>query len=270
MEKHTRKRGRPKSFHDKGAENRIQSLDRAFDVLEVIAAGGGLTLSEIADQLGQSPATVYRILSTLAARDVLEMDTASQEWFIGPASFRLGSAFLKRSGIAERARPAMRSLMVETGETANLGIEADGQVLFLSQVETHESIRAFFPPGTQSPMHASGIGKALLAFADDARIEAYLSGHDLAVFTENTIADKTALRAELATIRAQGFAFDNEEKSKGMRCVAAPVLNNFGEVVAGISISGPSARLTLEKIADVSARVVAQAHKLSLSLGFQG
>jgi len=270
MEPPKRQRGRPKSFTDKSGEARIQSLDRALDVLECVAAGSGLTLTEIADDLGQSPATIYRILTTFAARGALEIYPATQEWFIGPSSFRIGSAFLRRSGMVERARPIMRSLMVETGETANLGVENDDQVLFLSQVETHENIRAFFPPGARSPMHASGIGKALLAHADTDRIERYIRRKKLSRFTENTISDPDALRNELHRIKEQGYAFDDEEKSIGMRCVAVPVFNSFGETVAGLSISGPSARLTLDRIASVSVVVIAQAKVLSQNLGFEG
>jgi len=270
MESPKRQRGRPKSFSDKTGEARIQSLDRALDVLGTVAAGSGLTLTEIADDLGQSPATIYRILTTFAARGALEIDPATQEWFVGPSSFRIGSAFLRRSGMVERARPMMRSLMVETGETANLGVENDGQVLFLSQVETHENIRAFFPPGAQSPMHASGIGKALLAHADPDHIERYIKRRTLTRFTQNTISDQDMLRAEMLRIKRQGYAFDDEEKSIGMRCVAAPVFNNFGETVAGISISGPSARLTLDRIEAVSQVVIEQARALSQSLGYEG
>lgn len=269
MEQTKRQRGRPKSFTDKTGEARIQSLDRALDVLGCIAAGSGLTLTEIADDLGQSPATIYRILTTFAARGALEIDPATQEWYVGPSSFRIGSAFLRRSGMVERARPMMRILMVETGETANLGVENDQQVLFLSQVETHENIRAFFPPGAQSPMHASGIGKALLAHAGADRIERYIKRKKLSRFTENTINDPEALRAELARIKAQGYAFDDEEKSIGMRCVAVPVFNGFGETVAGLSISGPSARLTLDRIGFVSGAVIKQANVLSQSLGYE-
>ena len=265
-----RQRGRPKSFADNSKETRIQSLDRALDVLNCVAQGSGLTLTEIADELEQSPATIYRILTTFAAHDALEIDPASQEWFVGPASFRIGSAFLRRTGLVERARPNMRVLMVETGETANLGVESDGQVLFLSQVETHENIRAFFPPGAQSPMHASGIGKALLAHADASQIERYVEREELTKFTENTICDQSALRAELERVKQQGYAFDNEEKSTGMRCIAAPIFNSFGEPVAGISVSGPSARMTLERVGPVCEAVIEQARTLSQSLGFEG
>jgi len=268
MKKETRLRGRPKAFLPKKDQTRIQSLDRAVDVMECVASGGGITLSEIASELDQSPATVYRILSTFSTRDVLSMDAASQEWFVGPASFRIGSAFLRRSNVVERARPVMRRLMVKSGETANLGVENGRQVLFLSQVETQQNIRAFFPPGAQSPMHASGIGKALLAFTDASQIDSYIENTKLEAFTANTIATEEALRAELKLIKSTGFAFDNEEKNTGMRCVAAPIFNAFGEVVAGISISGPSERLSLERIGAVGALVLEQANLLSAGSGY--
>ncbi len=161
----------------------------------------------------------------------------------------------------------MRQLMIETGETSNLGIEKADQVLFVSQVETHEAIRAFFPPGTRSPMHASGIGKALLAFMPAERGAAILKRQTLERFTENTIVEPARLKAELAQIRAQGFAFDNEEKAVGMRCIAAPVLNVFGEVVAGISVSGPSSRMRRDRIASIGALASDVAARLSRNLG---
>jgi len=258
-----RLRGRPKSFYDKGAQNKIQSLDRALNVLDCLATGGGMSLSEIATDLKQSPATIYRILSTYESRQIVAMDPISQEWFIGAESFRLGSAFLRRTGVVERARPVMRALMEETGETANLGTEVSDDVMFLSQVETHENIRAFFPPGAKSPLHASGIGKALLAYAEPGRIEKYLNQKHLESFTPNTLTDHQVLRDELAKIKTQGFAFDNEEKSTGMRCIAAPIFNFYREPVAGISISGPSTRLPLERIDHFSKIVMEKAALLS-------
>ncbi len=266
MPQQKRKRGRPKGFSE-STGTRIQALERAMDVLEQVARADGQSLSEIAEALEQSPATIYRILTTFAARGMLETDPVSQQWHIGPAAFRAGNAFLRRSGMVERARPLMRALMQETGETANLGVENAGQVLFLSQVETDQAIRAFFPPGTLSPMYASGIGKALLAHLDPPAIERYLARTELVRFTDSTICQPEALRHELERIREQGYAFDNEEKSPGMRCVAAPVFNAHGEVVGGISVSGPTARLSLQRIRDICELVRLRAGALSRALG---
>jgi len=262
-----RRRGRPRAFHDKTAENTVQSLDRALTILEALADSGGIGLSALAAQLEQAPATVYRVLITFQGHGMAELDPATQAWNIGPRAFLVGSAFLRRTSVVERARPVLRALMADTGETANLGIAQGDTVLFLSQVETHASIRAFFPPGTQSPLHASGIGKALLAAFDADRLQAYLNRAELTRFTAATLTSPDALLADLTRTRARGYAFDNEEKNEGMRCIAAPVLNAFGEPVAGISVSGPSARMPEAETDRIGARVRAAAATLSEGLG---
>ena len=262
-----RLRGRPRGTTAQGGQTTIQSLDRALDVLDTLASSGGLALSELATQLDQSPSTLYRVLVTLEARDVVEIDPTAQTWHIGAAAFRLGSAFLRRMNVVERSRPVMRALMEETGETANLGVEKSGMVVFVSQVETPETIRAFFPPGTLSEMHASGIGKALLSRYSDHRLASYLRNHPLERFTDNTITDEAALREELGRIRDAGYSHDDEERTAGMRCIAAPVIDIHGEAVAGISVSGPTHRMSEGKIDEVSAKVCEAAHALSRSLG---
>lgn len=263
----TRARGRPKSFYDKGSQNTIQSVDRALDVLAILATKDGMTLSEISAELEQSPATIYRVLTTLQAREVVEITPTSQLWNIGPAAFQIGASFLRRSSVVERSRPVMRDLMMQTGETANLGIENSDAVMFVSQVETHQSIRAFFPPGTQSPMHASGIGKALLSHYSADRVKQLIKKCPLEKFTDKTIVEPDRLFEELEHIRVTGFSFDDEEKNVGMRCIAAPILNFFGEAVAGISVSGPTHRMTLDRIEPISKAVRDAAEILSASSG---
>ncbi len=261
-----RPRGRPRAFGDRTEQNTIQSLDRAMMILERLAASGGMTLTEIATELDQSPATAYRVLTTLETRDIVETDQANQTWHVGAGAFRIGSAFLRRTNIVERARPIMRDLMDVTGETANLGVESGDLVLFVSQVETHESIRAFFPPGSLSPMHASGIGKALLAEYPEARVRR-LAARGFERFTGRTLSSMDALLADLAVTRTRGFSIDDEEKNEGMRCVAAPIFNATGEAVAGISISGPSARVTPARIPEMGGHVRGAADALSAALG---
>ena len=154
-------RGRPKAFNDKTDQNTVQALDRGLDILTHVALNPGRTLSEIAEDTGEAIATVFRALVTLQGHGMVEVDEPGQFWHIGPGAFRVGSAFLRRTKVVERARQPMDQLMRETGETANLGIEVKDEVFFVAQVETYEAIRAFFPPGTRAPMHSSGIGKAL-------------------------------------------------------------------------------------------------------------
>ena len=262
-----RARGRPRGWDDKTEQNTIKSLDRAMEIFEYLSTHQGLPLSQLASDLDQSPATVYRVLVTLETRGLVEFDPEEQFWHIGSRAFVIGTRFLRRTSLVDRARPILRDLMEATGETANLGVERGGKVLFLNQVETHESIRAFFPPGTLSDMHASGIGKALLANMEPRRLKAWLRDRDLARFTQHTIADPDALIDELELTRARGYSIDAEEKNIGMRCIAAPVYNMYGEVVAGISVSGPTSRIGLLSIEDISATVMQAARDLSQAIG---
>ncbi|MDP4022084.1 IclR family transcriptional regulator [Methylobacterium sp. NEAU 140] len=267
MEAGNRRRGRPKGFGGAKPADTIQALDRALDVLDVLAASDGLTLSELAGRLDQSVATMHRVLATLERRAFVEISADRQEWHVGAEAYRLGSAFLRRSNVVERSRSTMWALMQETGETSNLGVEKEGHVLFVSQVETHETIRAFFPPGTLSPLHASGIGKALLGTFEPARIDRLFRGKDLERFTDKTVATLAQLRDEIAATRARGYAIDDEERTTGMRCVAAPILNVHGEAVAGISVSGPTHRVTDERVREIGERVRKGAAAVSRLLG---
>ncbi|MFN3936702.1 MAG: HTH-type transcriptional regulator BhcR [Gemmobacter sp.] len=250
-----RARGRPRAFHDRTEQNTVQALDRALSLLSVLAESPGLTLSELAGTTGQAPATVYRALITFQGHGMVEMEEPGQVWHVGSGAFRIGASFLRRTKVVERARQPMDGLMRATGETANLGIENRDEVLFLAQVETHEAIRAFFPPGTKGPMHASGIGKALLAWYPAERIAAILARQGLPGFTPRTLTDPDMLAADLAVTRARGFAVDDEERAPGMRCIAAPVFNGLGEPVAGLSVSGPTFRLPVEEAAALGALV---------------
>ena len=260
-------RGRPRAWHDKTAQNTIKSLDRAMEVFEFLSSSQGLTLTELAEALDQSPATVYRILVTLELRRLVEFDAVDQHWNIGSNAFVIGARYLRRTSLVDRARPVMRRLMEETGETANLGIEKENQVLFLSQVETLATIRAFFPPGTLSQMHASGIGKAILAYMSDDRLDRFLSSTTLDGFTQNTVTSVSKLKVELQEIKDRGFSVDNEEKNVGMRCIAAPVFDMNGEVIAGISVSGPTSRIKAELTFDLIGPVINAAKELTGAIG---
>ncbi|MEL7256911.1 MAG: HTH-type transcriptional regulator BhcR [Pseudomonadota bacterium] len=262
-----RARGRPRGWDDKTEQNTIKSLDRAMEVFEFLSEDQGKALSTLASDTGQSPATLYRILTTLEGRGLVEFDADAQVWYIGARAFVIGARFLRRTSLVERARPILRKLMERTGETANLGIQKGADVLFLSQVETHASIRAFFPPGTLSPMHSSGIGKALLAEMDDERLVRTLTGRTLEPFTPHTITSLDALRADLAETRARGYSIDGEERNLGMRCIAAPVFDMTQEAVAGISVSGPTSRVDVPSTTELSAAVKDAARELSFAVG---
>jgi IclR family acetate operon transcriptional repressor len=262
-----RRRGRPRAFNAPAEPNAVQSLDRALRILAIVAEADGLSLSEAAERSALAPSTAYRMLTTLQNHGMVEFAEAQQLWSIGVEAYRIGSAFLRRRKLVDRARPVMQELMEETGETANLGVAEDDCVVFVSQVETHQAIRAFFRPGSRSPFHASGIGKAILAHLGPGRAGAIIARTGLEAFTDRTLADRRRLAADLGTIRARGWSVDDEERYPGMRCVAAAIFNEFAEPVGGISISGPTVRVTPDRLASIGPQVREAAAAVTSMIG---
>ncbi|MEX0374389.1 HTH-type transcriptional regulator BhcR [Spiribacter pallidus] len=262
-----RRRGRPRTGTPETSGSINQALDRGLIILEHLATGDAQTLSDLAVDAGLSTSTVYRLLVTLARRGLVEFDEPTQTWSIGVEAFRIGSAFRRRTNVIEAARPIMRALMTQTGETCNLGIAEGDVVIFVSQVETHHPIRAFFRPGTRTPLHASGIGKALLAQTHRGRYQDWAAQNPRERFTAHTLTDPAALATALEQTQQRGWALDDEESTAGMRCLAAAVFDEYGEAVAGISISGPLARLSDAALPGLSDQVRGAAAALTEAIG---
>lgn len=262
-----RQRGRPRAFNAPADAAQVQSLDRALRILAIVAEGSGLSLSEVANASGIAASTAYRMLTTLETHGMVEFDKSDQLWSIGVETYRMGAAFLRRRKLVDRARIVMQELMEKTGETANLGLAEDDCVVFVSQVETHQAIRAFFRPGTRSPFHASGIGKAVLAYLDGDRVAAISRKAGLEAFTGKTLATLPALALDLKDIRERGWSVDDEERNLGMRCVAAAIFNEFGEPIGGVSVSGPTARVTSERLVEIGPLVRDAAVEITKMIG---
>ena len=262
-----RPRGRPRNPMSEPDTGTVRALDRGLQLLRLLAREHRITLSSLAMQTGIPPPTAHRLLATLQSHRFAEFDENTQEWMIGVEAFRIGSGFLKRTQLVDASRDIMHRLMIETGETANLAIADDGDMVFVGQVETHNPIRAFFPPGARTPMHASGTGKALLAQLSRREVESLLQRKGLAEFTPRTLTKPDLLFAELEATRARGWAFDDEERYAGMRCIAAPVFNAYGDTVAGISVSGPTVRFTEPEISRLSNQVKKAAADLTERIG---
>ncbi len=247
-----RTRGRPRSTGpDKASgSGAVQALQRGLVLLAALAKQDKATLTELALGTGMPPSTAHRLLMTLQAHGYTDFDDATNMWMIGVEAFRTGNSFLRRTKVVDAARDVMRDLVAQTGETANLAIADEGEVVFLSQVESPNPIRASFSAGSRTPMHASGIGKAMLASLEQRDIERLLQKTGLPEFTPNTRTSPVTLFESLDQIRSRGWSLDDEERHPGMRCVAAAIHNHYGEAVAGVSISGPNSRFTNDAIGE--------------------
>lgn len=262
-----RNRGRPRSVSVHKEAGVVQALDRGLNLLSILARDGMANLTDLAMKTGMPPSTAHRLLSTMEAHGMVSFTEASQEWRVGINAFRIGNAFLDGTELMTAGRDVMRRLMEETGETANMAVAEAGDVVFVSQIETQQPIRAFFRPGTRSPMHVSGIGKALLAEMPRTEVEKVLQRKGLPERTEKTLRTPDALFEDLEKTRARGWSFDDEEATLGMRCVAAPIFNMYGEAFAGISVSGPTVRLTDRLVAEIAPMVRRAAADVTDAMG---
>lgn len=261
-----RPRGRPPST--RGAVSApVQSLDRALGLMELIAEADGLTLTEVAQRAGVAPSTAHRILTTLETHEYVTHDAASGLWLIGVKAFQVGSAFLRNRKLVDAGRGEMRKLMETTGESVNLAVEDGGGIVFVSQIESHHPIRAFHRPGSRGTIHASGVGKVLLASRTEAEVRNLLHKTGLPRFTHKTLVDAGKFLQELRTVRTRGWAIDDEERLSGMRCVAAAIYNEHGEAVAGVSVSGPTERMSHERIGELGPLVRRACDEITHSIG---
>ncbi len=262
-----RPRGRPRSSSTEGSGGTVQALDRGLALLTALSRQDQVTLTELSFQIGLPPSTAHRLLTTLQKHGFAAFDEVTQGWMVGLETFRIGSAFLRRTNLVEASQAMMQQLMEETGETANLAIPDGGDVVFVSQVETHNPIRAFFRPGTRTPMHASGIGKALLASMPRRNVEKLLQKAGLPEFTPKTLTSPDSLFVNLEATAGRGWSFDDEERYLGMRCVASTVFGPQAEPVAGLSVSGPTVRLPDNLVEEIGPRVRRLAAEITASIG---
>ncbi len=267
QDKHKRPRGRPRSATTDSAPSTVQALDRGLTLLRELARARSSTLSDLAIRTKMPPSSTHRILTTLQKHGYVEFDEATQEWMIGIEAFRIGNTYLVRTNLVEAARKTLRRLMEETGETANLGIADNGDVVFVDQVETQNPIRAFFSPGTRGHMHSSGIGKSLLADMPQRDVEKILQEKGQPEFTQKTLTSSEALFNDLDTTRKRGWSIDDEERYSGMRCVASNIYNTFGEAIAGISVSGPTVRFPNHVISELGPKVKQAADEVTNAIG---
>lgn len=259
------RRGRKPGEH--AAPASVQVLDRALKLLAIVAERDGATLSEVADAAGMAPSTTHRLLTSLAAHGMLAAEPDTGSWTIGVKAFEIGSAFLRSRKLGAIGRPLLKRLMEASGETANIAVEDGGDVVFIAQHESHAPMRAFFRPGRRGPLHASGVGKAILSAWPEREIRARLDGRKLERFTDRTLTTPPKLVADVAAARQRGWSLDDGEHTVGMRCVAAPVFNEYGEPVGGISVSGPAVRVTDDRLAALGRLVCGAAEALTAAIG---
>lgn len=235
----------------------VKSADRTLVILELLA-GGRHRLSEIAERLRLPMSSVHGLLGTLVYRGFAEFDPASKTYRLGLKAWTVGQGYTGHRDIVGLATPLMERLAEQTGETVQLS-RLDGlDNVYIAIAESPQPMKLVSAVGMRLPAYTTGLGKALLGALPDDELRERLSGVTLRGFTEHTITEVPRLLAELERIRAQGYATDDEEYIVGCRCVAMPIHDHAGEVLAAMSVSAPTPRCgpdwteqTRQRLADV-------------------
>lgn len=241
----------------------IQSLARGLAILDLFAqTDHSLSITEIAQALSIDKSSASRMVRTLVNHDYVQPDGQTRRYRLGKRLHLIGWQLVNRMPVREKAHPYLELLVQQTGECAHTAVYSQGKALVIDDVEAQASLRVSGGTGRLIPLHCTAIGKSLLAFGDmvfPTELKSYMPG---------TITDAEALETHLAQIRVQGYAIDNEEHEPGVRCLAAPVFDYLGAAIASIGISGPTVRITQERIPSLAAHVIRAAHALSVDLGY--
>jgi len=246
----------------------IKVLNKTFSILEILLQqGSAMNMTEISKKLDLYPSTTHRILDTLKHWGYVEQEPNNQEYQLGLKVLELGMAKLQQIDLVREAAPYLKELVNQCNETVHLGVLEKGEVLYLAKEESSQTIRMLSYIGKRVPLHCTALGKILLAYMPEEERKKILEDRVLPRLTEKTITDKGTLEKELNKVKEQGFALDQEENEKDVRCIAAPIRNYQGKVIAAISISGPAFRIDKKVQNNLKVALIETSTKISKRLG---
>lgn len=241
------------------------TVSKALDVLDRVAAfGRPVRFSELLEESPFPKATLYRLVQTLTRQGMLAHEPERGTYALGMRLVRLAHAAWRQSSLAPVARPHVEALAQDLGETVHLAQLDFGQVLYVDKRTARQPVEMFSQAGKVGPAYCTGVGKAMLAFLPEAELKPALAQQAFHRFTPNTLTSETALRRELAAIRARGYAFDREEHEPEIICVALPILSAAGRVLGALSVTGTTGRTSLETLESLVPRIRAAVEAIAV------
>ncbi|MGD0740004.1 MAG: IclR family transcriptional regulator [Terracidiphilus sp.] len=247
---------------------KVQALDRAFAVLDLLGESETpLGLAQVAASLQLHKSTAHRFLMVLERHRMVER-TVNGKFRLGLRLFDFGNRAIEQYDLRDRAQPHLRRLVAETEETAHLALLEAARVIYIDKIEPSRSVRMITRIGASNPVHCTSVGKAILAFLPPERATEILKRVRFERMTTRTIATPEALRAELEKTRRRGYAVDDEELEEGLRCIAVPVLDAQRLPVAAVSVSGPSFRVTAQKLPAIANHLLQCVRGISMDMGY--
>jgi DNA-binding IclR family transcriptional regulator len=246
----------------------VQSLVRAFSILgEIAERPDGLSLAELSKAVGLHNSTTFHLVRTMVSLGYIRQDARTKRYHIGRMVFSLAASSRTEIDLLGLATPIIEELAQRSGETTHLAIFTGNEVTVVAKSAGSGAFQLQERHGGIRPGHATALGKVLLAASTRAEVEHYLGRHGLPALTDRTITDSGRLYRELDNVRAAGIAFDDCEFDAEVRCLAVPVHDFTGAVVATLGISGPVWRVTLQSLEEMQVIARAAAAKLSAELG---
>jgi DNA-binding IclR family transcriptional regulator len=247
--------------------NKVQSLDRAIEILKLLGTGPEMRVTDLARRLEVHKSTVFRLLSTLQEHGLVEQNPTTERYRLGYGLVRLAGSVVAELDLARASRPVLEELASRTGETVNLAILQGDQVVNIEQIAAPNLVVNVNWVGKQTPLHATSNGKVLLAYLPDPVREALL-GPSLPRLTPRTITEVRVLERQLQRVRDDGYAFTLEELELGLNAVASPVFAADGRILAAVSVAGPAYRVTPHRLTELGEITRDAGEAISRRLGY--
>ena len=254
---------------------KTNNIQKVLTILEAFLKHeeGEIGLNTLAELTGLNVSTIHRIASVLVENGYLSQPHQRGKYSLGPKFLQFGALTTKRIKVTEVAFPLLVRLNRVVNESTNLAILESDEAVYAQRIEpvqTGHQLQIFTQVGARVPLYCTGVGKVLLANVSEEERERYLGNNRFAKRTKNTITDHVKLQRELSAVRRRGFAIDDEEMELGVRCIAAPIRDFEGKVVAAVSVSGPSTRLSDERIQQLEPLLKSCASDISKAAGYRG
>lgn len=250
-------------------ESTVQSVERTLDIVEALSSNkDGIGVTELSKALNLHKSTVHRLLTTLMVRKYVEQDSETGKYRLSVKLFELGNAVLSKLNMRTHAIPFLRELRERYGETVQLSIVDQNEVLYIDVLESNEKIGVKAKIGERAPLYCTAAGKVYLAYLPEERIYEVIKEAEFKPFTSRTLTTRDALKAQLQGAREKGWSVDDGEFEEDLRCVSAAIRNYRGRVIACISIPVPASRFTIAAMEDLGRAVKETADKISYSVGF--
>lgn len=228
--------------------NNVQSVIKAMRIFEeLVYCGEPLSLTRLSEKVGLNISTVHRLVNTLLHLNYVEQNKEGL-YKLGLLTYQMAELINRDFDLREVVRPFLEDIVRQFNETSNLVVFENNQVVYLDQVESNNMVRMFASVGSRGPAYCTGAGKMLLSYLNEQELAEYIQETDFVSHTENTFANPGKLKLELLKIKGQGYSLDLEEREIGVRCLSVPIENREGRALGALSISGPSARMTMEFI----------------------